>query len=112
MADTVDKVAERLAKLEMTVAEGFHSVEGRLRSIDQTLHDAELRDLALSQKVDVTAEALRGDVRTVLEAVTSVGEEMRRTTDSIREEHAANRAVLVTAVEQHARRIHTLEQSR
>ena len=111
MAETVDKVAERLAKLEITVAEGFYSVEGRLRSIDQTLHDAELRDLALSQKVDVTAEALRGDVRTVLEAVTSVGEEMRRTTDSIREEHAADR-VLVTAVEQHARRIHTLEQSR
>jgi DNA-binding ferritin-like protein len=84
MADTVDKVAERLAHLEVTVAQGFH--------------DAELRDINLSRKVDVVSESLRSDIRTVAEAVTTLGNEMRRTTDAIRQEHAADRAVLTTAI--------------
>ena len=98
MAETVDKVAERLANLEVTVAQGFH--------------DSELRDFDLSRKIDVATEALRTDVRTVMDAVVSLGEEMRRTTDSVRKEHAADRAVLTTAIENHARRLHTLEQKR
>lgn len=105
MEDTVDKVAERLAQLEVTVAKGFHETASRFQ-------DAELRDLALSRKIDVATEALRGDLRTVLDSVASLGGEMRRTTDAIRKEHAADRAVLTTAVEQHARRLHALEPDR
>ena len=96
MADeTLDKVSERLVRLEVTVAQGFH--------------DAELRDLSLNRKIDVTTEALRSDIRNVLDAVTSLGDEMRRTTDIIRKEHAADRAVHTLALEQDARRLHDLE---
>ena len=96
MADeTLDNVAERLVLLEVTVAQGFH--------------DEELRELSLNRMIDVTAEALRSDIRNVLDAVTSLGVEMRRTTDMIRKEHAADRAVHTLALEQHARRLHDLE---
>ena len=117
MAEAVDKVAERLARLEVTVAEGFHEnsqqfegVRSELKSVAQHFHEAELRDIALSRKIDVATEALRGDLRNVMDAVTSLGEEMRRTTDSIRKEHAVDRALLTTAIENHAGRLHTLEQ--
>ena len=39
MAETLDKVEERLTRLELTVAQGFHH--------------AEERDLALARKVDI-----------------------------------------------------------
>lgn len=64
MAETIDNVSDRLTNLEVTVAQGFH--------------DNELRDLNLSRKIDVATEALRTDMRTVMDAVTSLGEEMRR----------------------------------
>lgn len=95
MEDTIENVAKRLTNLEVTVARGFH--------------DAELRDSALSRKIDVNAEALRGDIRTVLDAVGSLADEMRRTNDSMRQEHAADRAVLSLTLQQHAKRIHELE---
>lgn len=116
MADTVDKVAERLANLEVTAAKGFHETNRRFDSltadINTRFREAEERDIALSRKIDVTAESLRGDIRTVLDAVTSLGDEMRRTTDAIRSEHAADRAMLTTAIEGHARRLHAFEQQR
>ena len=110
MAETVDRVAQRLASLEVTVAKGFHetsqqldgvnsnfkSVDQRFQDVDQhfkevhrRLHEAELRDIDLSRKIDVTTETLRSDIRNVMDAVTTLGEEMRRTTDSIRKEHVA-----------------------
>lgn len=103
MADeTLDKVSERLVRLEVTVAQGFHDAKARF-------HGAELRDMALSRKVDVNTESLRSDLRTVLDAVASLGDEVRRTTDAIRQEHAADRAVHALALEQHATRLHDLE---
>ena len=100
--DTLDKVAERLVRLEVTVAQGFHEAKSRF-------HDAELRDMTLSRKIDVNTESLRSDLRTVLDAVASLGDEMRRTTDAIRQEHAADRSVHGLALEEHARRLHDLE---
>jgi signal transduction histidine kinase len=98
MADTVEQVAERLAQLEVTVAQGFH--------------DMELRFSAMSRKIDITVEALRGDIQTVVEVVTTLTNEMRRTTDAMRKEHSADRAVVNLALEQHARRLHDLEGQR
>ena len=95
MAETLEKVGERLTRLEVTVAQGFH--------------DSEMRDSALSNKIDVNTEALRSDLQTVLNAVDSLADELRRTTESIRKEHAADRAVLTLALQQHARRLHDLE---
>lgn len=148
MADTVDKVSERLAELEVTVAQGFHDLRPRFQSIDQSFeqvdqrfeqvnqrfkqvdqrfdqidqrlndlehhvderfHEAELRDLALSQKIDVNTESLRSDLTTVLKAVDSLADEMRRGFDSIRKGHAADREVLTVTLQQHARRLNDLE---
>lgn len=103
MADTIDNVSERLTALEVTVAKGF--VEN-----ERQFHEAELRDIALNRKIDVNTESLRGDIRTVLDAVGSLADEMRRTTSSIREEHAADRKILTLAIEQHATRLFDLEQ--
>jgi len=71
--------------------------------------DAEPRDSALSRKIDVNTESLRRDLRTVLDAVTELAEEVRRTTTSIRQEHAADRDIFRLAIEQHSRRINPLE---
>ena len=94
MADTVEQVAARLAQLEVTVAQGFH--------------DMELRFSAMSRKIDVNVEALRGDIQTVAETVTALTSEMRRTTDAMRAEHAADREVLRQSLLNHAERLHSL----
>ena len=96
MSETVDKVSEQLTRLEVTVAQGFHDVEAR--------------DLALSGKIDVNTEAVRGDVKTVLDGVTSLAAELRRTTEALRQEHSADRALLTLSLQQHARRLHDMEQ--
>jgi hypothetical protein len=63
MPDTVDKVAERLARLEVTVAKGFHDTELRFREIIQRLEEGEARDQALSRKIDESTESLRTEIR-------------------------------------------------
>ena len=97
IADTVEKVAERLTKLEMTVATGFHQVDQRFS--------------AMSRKIDVNVEALRGDIQGVAETVAALAAEMRRTTDAIRQEHAADREILRQGLTNHADRLHRLERS-
>jgi hypothetical protein len=95
MSENVEKVSERLTQLEVTVAQGFH--------------DAEMRDLALSSKIDVISESMRDEIRTVANAVASLSHEMRRTIDAVRKEHAADRKVLTVTLQQHARRLNELE---
>jgi hypothetical protein len=95
MADTVEQVALRLAQLEVTVAQGFHDVERQFS--------------AMSRKIDINVEALRGDIQTVVEIVTALTSEMRRTTDAMRNEHAADREVLRLSLLNHGERLHTLE---
>lgn len=95
MADTVEQVAERLTLLEVTVARGFHDMEQRFS--------------AMSRKIDVNVEALRSDIQTVAETVTALTSEMRRTTDAMRKEHAADREILRQSLLNHAERLHTLE---
>ena len=102
MDDTLDEVAERLARLEVTVAEGFHDTRVRF-------HDVEQGVLALSRKIDVQTEAIREDLRSAIDAMNTFAEDARRTTESVRKEGAADRAVLTAALQQHARRLHDLE---
>lgn len=97
MADTVEKVAERLTQLEITVATGFHQVEQRFA--------------AMTRKIDVNVEALRGDIQGIAETVTALAAELRRTTDTIRQEHAADREILRQGLTNHAERLHRLERT-
>ena len=102
MPDTVEQVAERLARLEKTVAEGFHANSTRFRGLETRLE-------ALDNKIEVSVESLRGDIKTVIEVVNALTDEMRRTTDSIRKEGAADREVLKLALLNHKHRIQNLE---
>ena len=95
MADTVEQVAERLTLLEVTMARGFHDMEQRFS--------------AMSRKIDVNVEALRADMQTVAETLTGLTNEMRRTTDAMRKEHAADREILRQSLLNHAERVHRLE---
>jgi hypothetical protein len=91
MEDTVDKVAERLARLEETVAKGFFDSGLQFKSIDAPFSMLDRRLDAMDRKIGVSVESLRADIKTVLETVIGFTEEMRRTTESIRQEHAADR---------------------
>ena len=130
MEDTVEKVAERLAQLERTVAEGFHEntkqfsrvearigrlearfggLEARFGGFEARFSGFEARLDALDNKIDVSVESLRGDIKTVIEVLTAHIDEMRRTTESIRKEGAADREILKLALLNHDRHIHSLE---
>ncbi len=98
MPDTVEKVAERLARLEKTVAEGFCDTNARIAALDN--------------KIDVSVESLRGDIQTAIEVMTGFIEEMRRTTSSMRKEHAADRKILKLSLLDHEGRLQTLERRR
>lgn len=94
MKDTVDKVAERLARLEVTVTEGcysnkqrFDAIDRRFDGVDQQLHEAELRDIALGEKIDASTESLRAEIR------------------AMRAEHVADRNIMIQALQQHGTRI-------
>ena len=91
MDETLDKVAERLTHLEVTVAQGFH--------------DEEQRDLALARKIDIQTEAIRDDLRAAIESMHAAAEQSRRTAESIRKEHAADRAILTVTLQQHSKRL-------
>lgn len=95
MTDTVEKVAERLAHLEKTVAEGFYDTNARITALDN--------------KLDVSVESLRGDLKTVIDVLTAHIDEMRRTTAAMRKEHAADRKILKLSLLNHERRIQTIE---
>jgi hypothetical protein len=97
MADTVEQVAERLAQLEVTVAKGFHEMDQRL--------------LTMTGKIDIITESLRSDMQSVASTVTTFADEMRRTTDAIRQEHVADREVLRQSLVNHGERIHVIERA-
>ena len=116
MEDTVEKVAERLAQLEKTVAEGFFAnseqfkqADGRFNSLDARFNAMELRLDALDNKIDISVESLRSDIKTVLDAVGALADEMRRTTAATRKEHAADREILKLALQDHSIRLQGLE---
>ena len=109
LPDTVEKVAERLAHLEKTVAAGFHENTRQFNLAEARFGGLDARLDALDNKIAVSVESLRGDIQTVLEALTAFTDEMRRTTASIRSEGAADREILKLALQDHGRRIHDLE---
>ena len=100
--EDVMKVDDRLSKLEKTVAEGFYANGQRFNALED-------RVAALENKMDVVAESLRGDIRTVLDAVVANTDEMRRTTDAIRKEHEADRRLTRSILQDHSVRIRVLE---
>jgi hypothetical protein len=60
VADTVDRVGERLARLEVAVVRGFHDNEVRFRQIEAQLQQSEAR---LNRKIDESTESLLEEIR-------------------------------------------------
>ena len=95
-------VDERLSRLETTVATGFHEQIQRMDRLED-------RMFALESKMDVFADAIRGDIKTVLEAVTAGTEEMRRRTEAIRKEHEADRRLMMSILNDHSHHLRAVE---
>ena len=102
LAREIDNVADRLARLEITVAEGFHETRKRFDELDDRL-------TTMGRKFDIQTEAIREDLQTTAATLNAFAEESRRTAESMRKEHAADRAVLTVTLQQHARRVSDLE---
>ena len=102
-------VDERLARLEKTVAEGFFEQGGRLAKFDARFNRLEDRMTALDSKFDIAVESIRGDVKTILEVMTGFAAEMRRTTESMRKDHEADRRLTRSVLQDHVKRIRILE---
>ena len=107
--DDAMAVDNRVAKLESTVAKGFFDQGHATGLLAERMGRLEDRMAALDSKFDVVAESIRGDLKTVLEAVTALAAEMRRTTRSIRKEHEADRRITKSVLLDHLSRIRTLE---
>ena len=109
--DDVMAVDKRLAQLEQTVAKGFFDQSGRMNTFASRMDRLEDRIGAVESKLDIVAESIRGDLKTVLDAVTANTDEMRRTFDAIRKEHEADRRLTRSILNDHAVRIRDLERS-
>ena len=64
---------------------------------------------ALNTKIDVSTEAVRGDIKLVLERVDSLGAEMRREFATVRKEHQADRQLIFSVLKDHGMRLRALE---
>ena len=104
MSDTVERVAERLARLEKTVADGFHETREEFAAVHAQID-------TIGNKFDIVVESIRGDIKTVLEVLTASIDESRRTAAALREEHAADRRLLKLALTDHDRRLRKLERA-
>ena len=100
--DDVMAVDDRVAKLENTMAKGFFDQGQRMNRLED-------RMAALDAKFDVVAESIRGDVTTIRELITGFMGEMRRTTESIRKEHEADRRLTRLTLFDHVVRIRKLD---
>ncbi len=100
--EDVMAVDERVAKLETTMAQGFFDQGRRMDRLEDRIS-------ALDSKFDVVAESIRGDVTTIRELVTGFMDEMRRTSDSMRKEHEADRRLTRLSLFDHVARIRVLE---
>ena len=68
-------LSERLTNLEVTVAQGFHDLS---HDMTQGFEASKARDIELDRKIDASTESLRREIRTVIDTVNSLGEEIRR----------------------------------
>jgi predicted nucleic acid-binding Zn-ribbon protein len=108
--DEVMKVDTRLARLEETVANGFFADHRHFDRLDGRMSRLEDRMSAIESKLDVVSEAIRADIKTILDVVTAGTEEMRRTTSSMQKEHQAERRLMKAILNDHAVRLSDVEQ--
>jgi uncharacterized coiled-coil protein SlyX len=112
MADDVMAVDERLARLEVTVANGFSDLGRRMDRLEMRMDRLEDRVNALNSKLDVTAESLEGKMGLLMERMDAHAQEMRVWTKAIVDEHRADRRLMYAMLQDHGIRIRALEHDR
>jgi uncharacterized coiled-coil protein SlyX len=85
------------------------SDDARVKELERRMANLEDRIDALNTKIDVTTEAVRGDIKLVLERVDSLGTEMRREFATVRREHHADHQLLFSILKDHGMRLRFLE---
>ena len=119
-------VDERVTKLEVTVAQGFSElggrldgvegrlgqVKGRLERIEGRIDRLDERGHALNAKLDMVAESLDAKLQLVLERIDGLSRELRVTTEAIVQEHRADRRLMYAMLADHGTRISALEHDR
>jgi len=109
MADDVMALDERLARLEVTVANGFSEQSGRITSLEQKVDTLEQKFDALNSKLDVVSESLEDKIQLVLERLDSRTKEMLAATESMRREWRGDRRLMYAMLKDHRVRIDALE---
>jgi hypothetical protein len=87
------------------------SLNGHASGLDGRMENLEDRIDALTTKVDIATEAIRGDVKLLLDRLDSLGAEMRREIATVRKEHWSDHRVVLSLVKDHGRRLEVLERS-
>ena len=87
------------------------SIDERVSSLEARMEDLEDRMDALNSKIDVATDAIRGDIRLVLERVDSLGAEMQREFATVRQEHRAGQRLIFSILKDHNMRLRVLERS-
>ena len=130
MADEIMAVDERLARLEVTVANGFSEQNGRItslehkvdtldRKVDALGRRADILDQkvdglsekvdALNSKLDVVSESLEGKIHLVLERLDSRTGELQASIETMQNESRADRRLMYAMLKDHRVRIEALE---
>jgi archaellum component FlaC len=108
-SDTPMASEERVQRLEAKVDQGFADVNGRMDRLDGRMERLEDRMDAFNTKLDVGIESLRSDMKMVVEHLDAHIEWMKRTIDSIRHEHSADRRLMYAMLRDHNERLRLLE---
>lgn len=124
MDERMGNLEAAVSRLEAVVTRGFTDLarrmdgfdarmgtfEARMDGFDARMGRFDQRLDAMNNKVDVTAESLRGDMKRVLEVVGGVAEHLDRTIENIRKEHDAERRLMYAVLKDHGSRLGTLEE--
>lgn len=98
-------VDERVTKLEVTVAEGFHELGGRIDRLDGRMDRLDGRMDRFEERMDAFNEKLG----LVLERLDLLSAEMRTTITAMTRESRADRRLMFAMLKDHRVRIEALE---
>jgi uncharacterized coiled-coil protein SlyX len=105
MADDIMAVDERVARLEVTVAQGFSEQNRRIATVEEKID-------ALNAKLDVVSESLEDKIDLVLDRVEGLAKESQAATKAMQREWRADRRLMFATLTDHGVRIEALESTR
>lgn len=111
---TNTEMEERLTSLEEKVEHLPTSAEmvalaDEMRLLGERVYGVEDRDDATLGKFDITAEALRADVKLVLDQINNLRQQMEDGFASVNKVQLAERQLLYSLVKDHTRRLRAIE---